>query len=177
MPIPRRDPDGTWHISCMRRFSIDVGLVTDGSDTGERSLIAASEGLELQAHLLLEDGTPVSLGDKASGTAADELLWGNSAALGGNRAAFRLQLGPGMVQVQKFETAKYEPAQRVDTTLRPRRFRIRISPKSPELAASQPALSVISEPFRVVSNLQHRPPPLAPAIPLRPGALVAAGAA
>lgn len=176
MPIPRRDPDGTWHISCMRRFSMEVGLVTDGSESGERNLRVASEQLELQASLLFEDGTPVTLGEISSGTPANELLWGASAALGGNRAAFRLQLGPGMGRVPKFEIQKHGSVQRVDALMRPRRFRIRVAPKEPELAASRPHLSVTSEPFRVVSKLQRRPPPLAPAIPLRPGAIVAAAA-
>jgi len=156
MPIPRRDlVDGTALVSCMRRFTVEVALTGEGHPQGATSL-------NLQALVVCEDGTPVSLGERASGTPADELLWGANATIGGssgNKATFRLQLGPGMAQVQKLEQVAAG-----STEWRPRLFRVRIGPRDGALAASHAQLVATSEPFRVVSMVPARPAALPPIV-------------
>lgn len=167
MPIPRRDlVDGTALVSCMRRFTVEVVLTGDDRHQG-------ATPFGLQAQLCHEDGTPVSLGERASGTPADELLWGANATIGGtsgNKATFRLQLGPGMAQVQKLE----QVAAGADSTeWRPRLFRVRIGPRDGALAASHARLVATSEPFRVVSVVPALLPPVVAHASLLPVAAAA----
>jgi len=161
MPAPRRDPDGTCHISCLRRFVLEVGL-TDAKGL----LMSPRTNLALKATLLHDNGTPVSLGI-GGGSGAEELLWGDSATMDGSsggRATFRLLINTCV--------SKFEPSGQ------PRRFRLQIAPRDAALSASHAHLTTISQPFRVATRLHQRWQAPPTAMPLRPSrADVLAGAA